>query len=194
MFCRRRRVVSFCADFGFFLLLWVGWVPACLFCQWLLLHCVVPLVVLGRLPFMLVSTPSGSEEEKKEKDKSWTPISSTRRRTRTRTRRRKHLVVVVVKKKKKLKLELTLCFCWNRSWNKKRRRILGGEQEQEEQVFEVVLFCVGSKFSLVPRKGFGSLVVLFATEIFFCVWFWRRRTRTTTRTTREKCCGGGGGT
>jgi hypothetical protein len=78
-----------------------------------------------------------------------------------------------------LKLELALCFCWNRSWNKKRRRILGGEQEeqeeQEEQVFEVVLFCVGSKFSLVPRKGFGSLVVLFATEIFFCVWFWRRR-------------------
>ncbi len=69
--------MSFCADFGFFLLLWVGWVPGCLFCQWRLLHCVVPLVVLGRLPFMLVSTPSGSEEEKEEEeDKSRTPIST----------------------------------------------------------------------------------------------------------------------
>ncbi len=67
-------------------------------------------------------------------------------------------------------------------------------KNKKNKFFEVVFFCVGSKFSLVPRKGFGSLFVLFATEIFF--WFWRRRRRRrrTTTTTREKCCGGGGGT
>ncbi len=66
------------------------------------------------------------------------------------------------------------------------------KKDKKNKFFEVLFFCVGSKFSLVPRKDFGSLVVLFATEIFFCVWFWRRRRRRAT--TREKGCGGGGGT
>lgn len=148
----------------------------CLFCQWLLLllplHCVVTLVVLGRLPFMLVSTPSGSEDEKEE-DKSRTPIS-TRRRRRTRTRRRKQVVVVVVKKnKKKLKLELTLCFCWNRSWNKTKKNTWWRTRTRRTsflklcffvldpsflwchgKILEAWLFCLRLRFSFV--FGFGE--------------------------------------